>query len=261
MVGLAEFTAEVAPRNHNNPPSDLQYLEDNLTLRHVALIRQAEDHIKFVANIPAEFSEQNEADFTSDFIKKVQQCQKELERNRKEEKEPFLRQGQFVDTFFMDIGKKLGAVIERANTPLKTFLMKRAQAEQARRDAEVLAMRKEQEEAMRAAAQVNRAAVPVQEVTAIIDHAITMTQVAKTAEAVAAAPIQSMAKSAGKVGATMLKPEWVGTIKDVEALDLHKLRPYIPAGELQKALDRFVKQGGRACEGAEIKEVMGVKTR
>ena len=121
------------PKSHNNPPSDIEILEDQLALRHVSLMRDADAKNKLAAKIPEVFTAQNEADFVSDFIKEISALQKSLESARKEEKEPFLRQGQFVDKFFGDYIKGLDADIEKAKTPLTVWLKKCAAEEQARR--------------------------------------------------------------------------------------------------------------------------------
>lgn len=247
------------PRNHNSPPSDIEYLGENLTLRHIALLRQAEEHIEFVKQIPGEFHVQAEADFTSDFIKKVQTCFKSLEKARAEEKEPFLRQGQFVDTFFGDMKKKLQRVENKAIAPLNLWLQEKAREERALREAEAMMLRKEQEAAMREAAQSS--SKPAQEAIVIIDHAITMSEVAKVADIAAAAPLESMSAAQGKFSAAGLKKVWRGEIRNAADLDMQKLKPYFTLPELQKALDRFVKAGGRQCEGAVIIESMEAKVK
>lgn len=249
------------PRNHNVPPSDIEYLGENLTLRHVTLIRKAEEHVEFVKRIPDHFHSQMEADFTSDFIKRVQVCFKDLEKCRAEEKEPFLRQGQFVDTFFRDYKDKLQATEKKALSPLNEWLHEQARAEKARREEEANDLRREREAAIRAAADIDRATMTGQEVTETIDHAIIMTEVVKVADAVAAAPLVSMASSRGEYSAAGLQKVWRGEVRDVSQLDMHKLRAHFTLPELQKALNRFVKSGGRQCEGAAITEEIETKVK
>lgn len=257
MSDLSDVIAPIAPKNHNNPPSELEYLSENLTLRHVQFIRTAEEKVSISLKIPDKFTEQNEADYTTSFIKSMQDLIKQAEKNRKEEKEPYLRQGDFVDDFFGGLKKKLSDAILRASAPLDAYLIKQRDEEAARREAEAAAMRKEAQAAIEAAA-ANKAPEKAPE---LIEHAITMTQVVKTAEIVAAAPINSMASTTVKGARGSLKTEWNGIIVDVAQLDLHALRPYMTIVDLQKAVDRFVRAGGRKCEGVKITETTGVKVK
>src|SRR5882757_175947 len=91
LTGLAD--RDLPPKNHNKPPSDVEFLGENLTIRHVSLIRESEKHAALLDKIPAQFTEQMEANFISDFIKDATFCLKSLEDAREEEKRPFLRQG------------------------------------------------------------------------------------------------------------------------------------------------------------------------
>lgn len=245
---------------HNKPPSDIDILGESLTLRYISLIRQAEDHIEFVKNIPSQFHVQEEADFVSDFIKKVQTCFKSLEKARTEEKEPFLRQGQFVDDFFKKLKNKLQEVETKAIGPLNMWLAEQARQERAQREQEAEQLKREQEAAMKVVMETP-SDTHENSLREIFDHAITMTEVARAAENIATAPLESMAAAKGKFSAAGLKKVWRGEIRNAADLDLNKLRPHFTLPELQKVLDRFVKAGGRQCEGAVITESMETKVK
>ena len=254
---MVNLTDSMPPKNHNNPPSDVEWLGENLTLRNVHAIRAAEGHIEMAERIPDHFTAENEAVFTTDLIKLIDNMMKHLENRRAEEKEPFLRQGQFVDSFFGDLKAKLKKAREKADAPLSDWLQRKARAEKEERERMARDIREQQEAALAAAVKAQgegRAEA--------VDKAVTLTQTAKVADSLAAAPITSMAKTVASSGVKSgLATKWVGTVKDVEQLDLAKLRPFIAAAELQKALDRFVKQGGRVCDGAEIRETVEVKVK
>jgi len=259
---MADLPApELPPKNHNNPPSETEYLEENLTLRNVHAIRAAQGHIEMAANIPDHFNEEVEASFTSDLIKLMENCTKELERRRKEEKEPFLRQGQCVDYFFNNIKDSLATSIAKAKKPLGDWLQRKAAKEQADRDADAKMLREQQEAAMREAANLDRTKVTHEEAERVVQHAINTSQIANVAESIAAAPVTSMARTTTKISTAGLATKWVGTITDVDQLDLNKIRPYISRSELDKAVDRYVKQGGRACDGVLIKEAIEMKVK
>lgn len=249
-------TAQLPPAGHNKPPSDVEILGEQLTLRHVQAMRAAETHLAVVAQMPDHFTDENEATYTSDLMKLMQNLVKELERRRKEEKDPYLRQGQYVDSFFGEFSDKLQAGIKKAEALMTDWLKRKADAEQAARAADAKMIREQQEAALKvavAAAGIERPAA--------VNHAVELTQQVKVADAIAAAPIASMAASTGKVSRAALATKWVGEITDIDQLELIKLRPYIARAALQDALDRYVRQGGRQCEGAKITETMQAKVK
>lgn len=261
---MSDNATAPAPKGHNNPPSDTEILSDNLTLRHVHAMRAAEGHLEIVANIPDHFTQENEASFTSDLIKLMQNLSKEMERRRKDEKEPFLRQGQFVDSFFGEYVTKLAAGIAKAKAPLDDWMKRKADAEQAERDATARLLQEQRDAALRAAVAPEAAGgaekTPAERAEAV-EKVSSLNQQVKVAESIAAAPITTMAKTTGRASAAALDEKWIGTITDVDQLELVKLRPFLPLAELQKAVDRYVRQGGRQLAGAEIKKVVNVKVK
>jgi hypothetical protein len=250
---------QIAPKNHNNPPSELEFLEENINNRHKHAIEAAEGHIAIANQMPDHFMAQSEADYTTDFIKLMGNLQKELERRRKEEKEPFLRQGDFVDNFFNGVKGKLQAAIDRAAKPLQDWLQRKADEEKAKREADFKLLQEQQAAAMKAASE--QSVEQPQERADAIQKAIDISQQTRVAESIAAAPITSMARSTGKTASAALKEEWVGTITDIDQLELIKLRPYISRAALDDAVKRYVKQGGRELAGAEIKKIMVPKVK
>lgn len=246
---------------HNNPPSDAEWLAENLTLKYVNHLRAYEEHADIVGRMPGEFTEESEAAYTADLIKMMKNGTKEIERLRKTEKEPFLRQGQLVDSFFKEYTDKLDQAIERANRPLNDWLQRKAEAERQQRERDAAALREEQMRALKEAANMDSSTLTQEERAKIVDHAVTMTAVANTAEAIAKAPLNAMARTEGKGSSAALAKKWIGTIKDINSLDLMTLRQFISASALQEALDRYVRQGGRKLEGAEIKEIIDVKVK
>lgn len=260
-INLKFDTGAPAPRNHNNPPSELEMLGENLTLRYVGVIRQAEEHGALSAQFPEVFTEQLEADFTSDFIKKALACYKDLEAARKDEKEPFLRQGQYVDTFFNNLKDGLSSAIETADKPLKAYLQKQAREEQERREKDAEDMRKLQVSAFKDVQELAPGSQHTEETTKAVEHLVTMNQVVAIADKDAQAPIVTMAAAGGKVSKARLTEKWVGTLADRNQLDLMALRPYLTDAALQVAINQFVKMGGRTLLGAKIEKEINVKVK
>lgn len=241
---------------HNKPPTELEMLQCNIELRHIQIMQEADRHIALVARCPAHFESDLDANFVSDVIKKIQVCQKTLERARKEEKEPFLRQGKFVDSFFAELHARLAAAIDKANAPLNTYLRAKAESERQIRERESQAMQKEQEAALSAV----RAAPPV-EVKQAVEHLNTVTTVAAIAEKEAAAPVSTMARAEGRHSHAALQEVWSGAITNIDTLDLHALRHFISRNALQEAVDRFVKNGGRQLEGTKIMSALETRVK
>jgi hypothetical protein len=219
-------------------------------------MRDADAKNKLADKIPAEFTAQNEADFVSDYIAEIGLLQKSLESARKEEKEPFLRQGQAVDEFFKDYKVKLDSAVDKAKIPLTNWLKKCAAQEQARRDAEAAKLRAE---AAVAVQQMGMAAIQNLATPDDIAKATQAQEAAIVADKVAAAPVVSMAAATGKYSSARLKEQWVGTIEDITQVDLEKLRAYIKPEAIQVALNAYVKMGGREVKGCVIQKEVKVK--
>lgn len=251
MVDLSTTKTELPPKNHNNPPSDIEMLGETLTLKHVHLMRAAESHAAIASQMPDHFTEESEAVYTVDFIKLMQNCIKELERRREEEKEPFLRQGQYVDGFFREYRTLVENAISKASNLLTDWLRRKADKEREEREADAKML-------------LERANATLQQANAgkeTVENAVEAVQVATIAQSLAAAPIATLSSSTGKAARAGLTSKWSGTIKDIDKLDIIKLKPYIAVAELEKALARFIKQGGRQCEGCAIGEMMESKVK
>lgn len=255
------MTTALPPKNHNQPPDELEYLRDNLELRHIALLQEADAHVQLSLKMPETFESDVDANFTTDFIKKIKVCQSALEKERKKEKEPFLRQGKFVDAFFGSLDITLERVIDKANIPLRAYLLKKAIAEAAIRAEEARTMEAEKQRAFEVVQTMPRNSQGAEETTKAIDHLVTMQGVSDIANKSAAMPVTSMAAATGNFARAALVKKWVGTVLDINMLDLHTLRPYFKPSEFQDAVDRFVKQGGRTLEGARIEEIIDTSVK
>ena len=97
----------------------------------------------------------------------------------------------------------------------------------------------------------------------MLDQATVTEQVAVKAEQVAqAARPNELAQSRGASGSlSSLRTVWVGEVISIESLDLNALRFHISQDALQKAVNSFVKAGGRKIHGAKIYEESSVVTR
>ena len=255
---LADF---LPPKNHNNPPTDLELLKEEVLLRHIDVVQEADKYIALATKIPPTFGNDEEANFVSDFIKKVKKCTKALEKSRKEEKEPYLRKGDYVYGIFSEIITKLNLAADRANIPLTGYLNKKAYEEQKAREAEFAALNAEREKALAEVQKMVTQAPQMHTFMEAVDHLNTVSHVAEVAQKAAEAPIAAMAQAQGTISQAALVKTWQGKLVNLETLDLNKLRLFISRGALEDAITRFVKNGGRQCDGVEIKEIVEAKVK
>lgn len=257
MADLSDVApGALPPKTHNNPPSDLEMLGESLTLRHVATMRQAEDYVRIVGQMPDHFTTAGEAEYVTNMIKLMQNLQKHIDSRRKAEKEPFLRNGEYVDDFFNKYRDDLAAACVKAKLPLDDWMKSLAEAEKKQRESDFAALVQERNSAIDAAARAPLDLAPER-----IDHALNISQAARVAEALVTQPITSLASVTAKGSKAGLVEQWRGTITSTEQLDIIKLRPYISLKELEAALARYVKAGGRDLQGAEIKMTIETKVK
>ena len=239
---------------HNKPPTDAEYLQNGLKDNHEKLLESADKLLDAATRLPAEVTDEETAGKVSDYIKLVTGCMKNLEGARISEKEPFLSLGRVVDGFFKRPIDSLDMVKRKAQRPLDAFLIAKANAERKRRE-EIAAEEQRkakaaQEEAMRLA-EANK---PKEADKAMETAAIAENTAAKLEKAAEVKPAE-LARSRGESGAlASLRTTWVGEITDIAALNLETLRHHIHPEALQKAVNSFVKAGGREMPGVRIYE-------
>lgn len=236
------------------PESPEDTLGASLTEKHAKLLDGATRMIEAADRIPIIIEDEENAGKASDFIKMVTGLQKGLEAERVNEKEPYLRLGRAVDGFFKVKIDALSTAAARAKRPLDTFLKKKAAEEQRRRQDEANVLRQRQEEEARAAQLLANANL-APEADKVMDQAVITEQQAAKAQQAAEAKPADMTHSRGESGArAALVTTWKGEIIDQALLDLNALRFHINPEALQKALNSFVKAGGRELVGARIFE-------
>lgn len=180
-----------------------------------------------------------------DLIKQINEASKEVEKIRKEEKEPYLTKCRLVDGFFGDYTTSLASAKAKTQKPLDVFARKKAEEERKRLAEEAERKRLEAEKLAAEASTSEQ-----------LDEAVKAEDAAKSAETASTAKASDLSVIQGSGVSSSLRTRWVGEITDKNALDLEKLRHYIPADALQKALNAYVKDGHRELSGAKIYEEM-----
>lgn len=246
-----------SPGPGHNLPDPLTILRDNLAEKAAALLARRREIEGRLPNVPARIDDDETAGKVADFVRLIAAAHKGAEALRVAEKEPHLAAGRAVDGY---VKAELTDPLDRAKRSLEPRLTdwqrRKAEAERAARlEAERLA----REEAERAAAAA-RAAADTLATEADLPAAIAAEESAALAAAdadaaakAAAAKSADLSRTRGDLGAVAsLRETWVGEIEDRATLDLNALRPYLPLDALQKAVNAYIRAGGRELRGARI---------
>ena len=250
---------DLAHELRNEPDDPLAMLRENLSEQNRDLLDRAAELVASTERMPEAVEDEATAGKVADLIKLLNACSKAGEDRRKTAKEPHLAAGRAVDAFFKTrIAEPLEKAIARAKKPLVDYERRKAAEERRRREAEEAAAR-ERERLAREAAEKAAAAA---EDDAGLDAALQAEERART-EAAAAREAQQAAdvsnaelsRTRGEYGAVAsLRTVWRGEIADRDKLDLETLRPHIATDALQKAVNAYVRAGGRTLRGASIFE-------
>jgi hypothetical protein len=245
---------EIAGIGHNMPPNDVQLLNHDLETKADKLIERQTQLLAAVNRIPATCEDDVIAGKIGDLIKQIGACTKSLNGMRVSEKEPYLTLGRTVDGFFNRFIDDLDNAKSRAARPLENYLRKKEDEKRAAA-AEAARVERERAEQMAREAQELEAARMHTAAQSTMNEAVRAEEQAVASEKIAESKPADLARTRGDYGSvSTLRTTWAGEILDRNALDLKLLMPYISEDVLQKALNAFVKAGGRSMAGAKIFE-------
>lgn len=250
---------------HNQPPSEIEILRQKLAEETAALAKRRDDLLAGVARAPLTIEDEETCGKVADLIKLITACHKSAETMRVGRKEPFLEAGRAVDGFFKKITEPLEKAKDSVQKRLTAYQRQKAEEERRRREDEA---RRAAEEAERQRKAAEEAAKTI-ETEEHLDAAIGADALArqKTADAIEAqraadAKAAELSRTRGDYGAVAsLRTVWVGEIEDRDALDLDALRPHLSLDAFQKAVNAFVRAGGRSLRGAKIYESQTTQVR
>ena len=184
-----------------------------------------------------------------------------IDLKRKMIKDPYLRAGKEVDSFFKPLSERILKVVDVFQALSNAYMREKVAKERAEAEAAARKLREEQaarEEAARKAEEANRSKTAATH-TAKAEEAATK---AEEAEARAQAPIEDIAKTTTDTGVTISgKAEWVADIDNYDAIDLNPLKPYLPRDAVEKALKMAVKMGLRSAAGVRTHQEVKAKFR
>lgn len=244
--------AAVADIGHNSPPDDIEVLRSNLAESNGDLLTRRDDLLESVERMPETVEDDETAGKFADQIKLFTACTKAAEDRRKTTKEPFLASGKAVDAFFKGIGDPLAKAKKDITARLNVYNQKKAAEERRRREEEERLAREEAERRERELAEKAEAGEATE---ADLDEAVAADDAARQATEEANTNAADLSRTRGEYGAvSSLRTTWAGEITDARTLDLEALRPHLSMDALQKAVNAFVRNGGRELRGARIYE-------
>lgn len=262
-TGFGELDAASLTRNSNNPPADISFIDEyreRLAEQYRPLLDRRDELLGSIDRSPKSIAEGDEETCgkLADLIKMVTACHKVSETSRVGEKEPHLQLGRATDGFFKGITDPLEKGKKSVEQVVTIYQRHKAETERRRREEEARQQRIEAERARLAAEEAARQAATEKD----LDEAIVADEQAKVAEADAAkakreaeAKPAELSRSRGDFGAVAsLKRRWVGELTDRDTLDLDQLRHHLPEDALVRAINAFVRAGGRSLKGADIRE-------
>lgn len=247
----------LAVQGHNNPPSDIEILAERLTAQEKLLRAD----MKFV-EAPKEISDELHAGQITDALKNVRNFVSRVSEIHESIKKPYLECGRTVDSWKKRMEGELDVVKSSYASPLTTFLEKKAKEERARQ-IEAARVERERAEALAAEAAAHEAAGITDTASELLDAAISGEIMAERMEdKVHTAPPSQLAKARSMYGATASqKLVWVGEIENISALDLNQLRSHFTTEAIQKAINCFIRDGGRKLDGVKIEQKAQLNVR
>lgn len=215
----------IAGLGHNNPPTDQEIIAEKLFENNQEIIESSEKLIKALERAPSEVTNEEEAGKVANYIKQITSGMKKLDKAKRE-----------VSRRLTDFQRK-----ERER-------LEREQREEAARLKAEADRKAEEAAAAEAEGKVIHSGEAMQGALNVEEHA-------RHIEDNAAKTAQKESSVRGSEGSlASLKKTWKGEIISREEIDLESLRHHIPADALQKALNSFIRAGGRELKGAKIFE-------
>ena len=243
----------------NAPPDPLEILRGNLEEANRDLLERTRDLLDSCGRMPEAIEDDEMAGKFADQIKLLNAAKKTAEKRRVDAKEPHLVAGRAVDAFFKnDLVMPLADAAVKAGGSLTIYERQKADEARRAREAEERRAREEAERQAReaeAAAQAAESETDLEAAIAAEAAAKLAEQAAQDAAKAAEASNAELSRNRGEHGAVAsLRTTWVGEVTDARAIDLETLRPFFSLDVLQKAVNAYVRQGGREMQGARIFE-------
>ena len=246
---------QIATIGHNNPPTEIEILQQRLA--------SYEDEAKAYAQleskaVPKEIDSDELAGELTEHIKALKGLSGKIEAIHKKEKQPFWDAGKAADKWKTDYQTKIDKLTATATAPLLAWNRKKEEAER-QRLAEIAAQEK-------AAADLLAAQAAAHEVAGINDTADELLGLAVKAENKAefiehkAETFRAHSRSATGAVSSNSKVK-TGEVTNRDTLDLERLRKYFSDDALDKAVKAAARAGEQDIKGARIYETEKLNIR
>ncbi|MBN9441137.1 hypothetical protein [Bosea sp. (in: a-proteobacteria)] len=246
---MADIDEPLVGIGHNKPP-----ISEVLAEAYSDLIKEVDVLQKRYEKAPATVGSLDQKAVLGEIIVPLGKLATRLDDLRKKENEPHLAAQRETNNWFNSFIDDLKAMKKSLEDRATAYDQKLLDMERERREQE--RQRAEDEEARQRKIASDAAAGGDLAASAEADEKAD--EAGRAAETLDGAPATRAAditrvRSGSIVGSS--RTEWKGEIVDIDKLDVVKLRPYLKREDLQKALNTYVRTGGRECAGATIKEV------
>lgn len=242
---------QLTPLGHNNPPSDIEILQERLTENNKDAFDRTNKLLADAEQLPDACYDESAEQFT-ETIKRLMACDKFLNAQREKEKEPFLAGGRAVDGFFNVWREKVSNAKTKLSRVLTVYQQQKANEERAAREAQAKLLREKAEREIAEARRLEEAKA-TELATSRLEQAVITEQQAQKVEASAQVKPAELHRSRGSQGqVASLRTVWKGEIVNRKELDIESIRDHIPLDALERALSSFVRAGGRELRGAKI---------
>lgn len=249
----------IGPGRGHNRPSELDgaYLGERIQAEAAALLARGREILAHVRDeVPEVIEDEEICGKAADLQKELLSCERALDKQRMNIKDPYLAAGRVIDGHYKKPIETLQAAAATLRKRLTAYQTLKAERERRAREAEARRAAKEAERQHREAEERARNLQTDEDLEGALgaeDRAAQAEAERIAAEQAARAKSAELSRSRGDLGAVAsLRESWVGEIVDRDELDLSALRHHIALDALQKALNSFVRAGGRECRGARI---------
>lgn len=195
-------------------------------------------------------------------VKDIRAEWQRIEATREDARRDYLDAQRIVNSFFNEQKETLSGFMAELEARQKVYLDKKADRERARQE-EIA--RQAQAESDRLAEAARKAAAESKPVEAEVAAQASQRAEATAVEAqeLSQAKPAELARTRTPTGTATLGQDWKFEITDLAKIDLEALRPYLPRGDLEKAIRAFVKvnKGDKPLAGVRVFATTKVSNR
>lgn len=246
-------TNEDAGLGHNNPPEDTpKTIPEILAEKSAETLGKIEPLAERANALPRVINTEEELNKVVPVVLDAKDLVKNLEAERKVEKDPHFKAGKEVDAFFNAHKERIGKIVTVFEGLASDFQQRKIEAERLARAKEA---REAEEKARKELQKAEEAKRPETR-----EKRMDLAEAAQADADRAAAAVQKTNAELGKVkgsgGTASARTTWSFSIEDFDKIDLNKIRHFIPRDAIEQGLRAFVKlqKGSASVEGVRFYE-------